>query len=260
MKISKFLAATAVAATFALTAPSAIHAQDKPKPKDEKPAVKVPGEKPAARRMDGSNATPLDSARRGAEGEAARGRELRSQSSRGEAVELSAISQAAQDSFAKIFTSGPPTKIERFKVGNSVIFAAEEEGTDQLRQARVLEDGTILEVGTKATTIPPAVQQYIDQRFRGSDTVVHEMTLTYYEIERPGERGRNTSRVTGAGQPLGFGGLLNSAAPNIPRPQQADTNIEEAEKKMKEKQEKIRKAKEEAEGMTATKDTGKKTP
>ncbi len=259
MKLSRFLAATVVAASFAMINPSAVSAQDKPKPKDQPVAKKPATEKPALRKPEG--APGLNTARRGAEGDAAKERDMRTRGSRGEAVEMSEVPQAAQDSFAKIFTSGAPSKIEKFRAGNSVIFAAEEEETDTLRQARVLEDGTILEVGTKATTIPPAVQQFIDQRFRGSDATVHEMTLTYYEIERAGERGRNTTRITGAGQPLGFGGLLNSAAPNIPRPAAAGSiDMEEAEKKMQEKQEKLRKAKEGAAAASTTEEAVEKKP
>jgi len=257
MKTSRIIAASLLAAAITLAGPGSANAQDKPRPKDQ-PAVKnPPAEKPMGRKEDG--AALLNSARRGAEGEVAKERDMRTRGSRGEVVEMSQLPQAAQDSLGRIFVSGPPSKIEKVRIGNSVVFNAEEEETDTLRQARVLEDGTILEVGTKATTIPPAVQQFIDQRFRGSDATVHEMTLTYYEIERAGERGRSTTRITGAGQPLGFGGLLSSAAPNIPRPAAAgEIDMEEAQKKMKEKQEKLRKAKEE--GAAASEAAAEKTP
>ncbi len=177
-------------------------------------AMAQDGGKPAQKPMKdqgvqvGGGAGELHAGQARGRGERAEG-EPEQRGGRAEEVPWAELPKPVLDSFSKVFVNANPATATRARLGRVTTYEARESTSAEMVFARAAEDGTLLEVGRKAKTVPPAVQAFITERLGGQAGTVREVSTTYYEIEVA--RGANARvqrmNVNAAGQPVPGAGL-----------------------------------------------------
>ncbi len=194
--------ATAAIAALILGSATTGFAQDASKPKSP------PQKGENVQVVDGKEQVDLTTGQVRGRGEGAKG-EAERRMGRGEEVAWKDLPAPVLDAFSKVFVNANPATATKLKLGRVTTFEARESDSAEMVFARATEDGTILEVGRKAKSIPAPVQAFIDERLGGQAGTVREVSTTYYEIEVA--RGANARlqrmNVNAAGQPVPGAGL-----------------------------------------------------